>query len=1593
MKKPIHAFPRVVLSTLASALILQSAVSYADDTEIFFGGPAIDSSVRPNVLFVLDNSGSMAWSTEDSDPPNATGEVSRISVLKESFSDLITNADSINAGIMVLNPRSEYGNSILAYPITNIDQVLSSTSPSIASEPQILISGDDASQSNQAMARAVIDSPNLPMGYFTSLGSANSSTVLLDEDAFSELNGNACSLQPFKRAKKTPCLKFDREDRRELTLNSDAALLLFRNLNIPANVTVTSATLTLKPRSDVNYYTGIYIRAERNKTPSALNDNSPFSRSLTDPRQVVAPAPWSSNRSINLDVTQEITANQTIAPSNDAIQSALFSVYVDRNEHASDRTICMRTSSNCSTADLPTLTITYSSNSPGTVEQSTALRFQNVGIPQGATITSARIDMVPAASNSNSLTLAIRAEASADASAFTNTTDLTSRSKTSAVVNWSVPAWVQANPQVHVAGPDVVSLVQEVVNRSDWCGNNAMAFHLTPSGGSGSRTAVSIDGANGLQPRLTVQYTGGEGRCINPILETRISQQKNDAWENDNNSRTVDLLANPLPLDRNYVGARFDNLPIAKNAEVLDAQVVITPDSTVASPSLDVGLRFEDSANSQPFTSSPGNLNGRSKTTSRTCAINSAGGGWTEGRPYICAPSGLKSDLQAIFAKSAWAPGNAVSLFLTPAADSTLNIRSYEDVPAESITLRIKLRSGGRSEFTKTVRQELNATVQAMLVGSGTPVVPTMDEAVKYYRGLRSGTSAPMTSACQPNHLVLLTDGQANSNTDTAKSSIASLAGTCDDNYDDGEVCGRELSEFIYGNDLSSTLDGKQNVTVHTIGFALDSTSNADDIKQFLRDIASPVAPDNPNKSAYTAADATELNDAFNRIIQSVISVDTTFVSPGATVNQFNRQSNKNEVYFALFKPGESNRWIGNVKRYALNSGAGDIILDADGAPAIDSATGFFRANARSYWTQGDDGNNTAQGGVAAQLPASASRKAYTYLGNSPLSPVNLNASQYLLNTANTNITHLKLGLKDRASERDSVINWLRGFDDVTGTERKAIGDPLHSVPRLVTYRCNSYTDATYETCASEDQSVFVGTNEGFVHAFDTNNGAEQMAFMPEDLLGNVAKLRDNARSTSNNKRPYGMDNTVVTWVNDINKNGVIYGGKNPNSATPALLSGLNTGEFVYAYATMGRGGRNLYSLDVSDLETPKLRWFITPATPGFARIGQTWSAPVITKIKIGNTEKPVIMFAGGYDDTQDNVSIRDWNGMSKTDSRAGPRSEDAMGNAIYIVDALTGELIWSGSSEVTNASAQSHQYLSKMKYSMPGGLRVIDINRDGYADQFFIGDMGGQVWRFFINNGNAVGSIVSPLDSGAGSTDDGVLASVIPADSGSETDAQLKSKLRRFYNEPDVALLTVNSGKALVINIGSGFRGHPLDTNADDRFYSFRTPIIENNATHSILTESDMYDATANLIQEGSASEKAAATTAFGRNTGGWYIKLNERDGEKVLSRALTFAGQVFFSTYEPGNNEPTVTCKAVQGTGRSYAVNLFDATPTEQRVNGSPDRSDRVKVLKTAGIPPDAVALFPEGKEKAPLCIGTECEDLEVDISVGPTYWIDEK
>src|SRR5690606_11792546 len=147
--------------------------------------------------------------------------------------------------------------------------------------------------------------------------------------------------------------------------------------------------------------------------------------------------------------------------------------------------------------------------------------------------------------------------------------------------------------------------------------------------------------------------------------------------------------------------------------------------------------------------------------------------------------------------------------------------------------------------------------------------------------------------------------------------------------------------------------------------------------------------------------------------------------------------------------------------------------------------------------------------------------------------------------------------------------------------------------------------------------------------------------------------------------------------------------------------------------------------------------------------------------------------------------------------------------------------------------------------------------------------DMGGQVWRFHINNGSSGSSLITPAGTGG----NGVLANV----GGAEPE-----QARRFYHETELALLNVNGTKMRTVNIGSGYRGHPLNSVIEDRFYSFRTSLVKGATAEATLTENSLYDATTNAAQ---TSAEIASTIA--NNTNGWMIRL-PRSGEKVLSRPL---------------------------------------------------------------------------------------------------------
>src|SRR5690606_12012823 len=220
---------------------------------------------------------------------------------------------------------------------------------------------------------------------------------------------------------------------------------------------------------------------------------------------------------------------------------------------------------------------------------------------------------------------------------------------------------------------------------------------------------------------------------------------------------------------------------------------------------------------------------------------------------------------------------------------------------------------------------------------------------------------------------------------------------------------------------------------------------------------------------------------------------------PAVSVNAFNRTVHLDQLFFTIFKQHERPHWAGTLKRFDLGvvEGDGVPILDVHRNLSMDPNTRSCRDTAVSWWTLSDqspDGGEARLGGAAGQI--SLPRKVLTWLGGNSLTD---------FHEDNSNITKSLLGIDEHSdSYRTSLLRWARGMDleDIdddgqTNDGRRQMGDPLHSKPVVVTYGGDD---------ENLDFTVFMTTNDGYLHAIDAQTGKEHFAFIPKEVFPNLNK-------------------------------------------------------------------------------------------------------------------------------------------------------------------------------------------------------------------------------------------------------------------------------------------------------------------------------------------------------------------------------------------------------------------------------------------------------------------------------------------------------
>lgn len=134
------------------------------------------------------------------------------------------------------------------------------------------------------------------------------------------------------------------------------------------------------------------------------------------------------------------------------------------------------------------------------------LRWQNVTIPQGATIQSAYIEFRFINADRDDPLVTFYGDDVDDAPTFSATAnDISDRTQTTANVAWNTTG-VMTGPAGFYQGPEINSIVQEIVDRGSWASGNAMAIFAQSGENASSFKFDCFDNAPAKAAKITIQF-------------------------------------------------------------------------------------------------------------------------------------------------------------------------------------------------------------------------------------------------------------------------------------------------------------------------------------------------------------------------------------------------------------------------------------------------------------------------------------------------------------------------------------------------------------------------------------------------------------------------------------------------------------------------------------------------------------------------------------------------------------------------------------------------------------------------------------------------------------------------------------------------------------------------------------------------------------------------------------------------------------------------------------------------------------------------------------------------------------------------------
>lgn len=615
------------------------------------------------------------------------------------------------------------------------------------------------------------------------------------------------------------------------------------------------------------------------------------------------------------------------------------------------------------------------------------------------------------------------------------------------------------------------------------------------------------------------------------------------------------------------------------------------------------------------------------------------------------------------------------------------------------------------------------------------------------------------------------------------------------------------------------------------------------------------------NGSFFPVIDAADITSSVQKFIGRLNNNVVGTLTTGAVsvpVDSLDPSSFQAYGYLRMLEPNPANPtliWRGNLKKYDIFAGALRNGATSSSSTVVDQS-GFLDKNlVGDLWDSIAPSWLIDQGGAYAKIPmpldtltdSAKLRPLFTDVSaatSTTLTPITTTAPSSASSTPVTAATRgtplLRVPVLPAATTATDGSYILTQFKDATGSILKdfplatklrllnylgynvpltstalpatltaptatdgrflSLGGLIHAHPLQLTYDGALNSDGTLTD--TRTQSLLYGSMEGGLHLVNAATGVEQMVFVPVEVLKNnnsAAALRKG--ETGDPAPTYGVDHT---WVSDSAYKVVTITGTSGAANTSKVSA-----RYMNVYGGLRMGGESYYGLNLFEPTTPKILFRIGRDQTNFTRMGQSWSKPVLANIRYNGAIKRVMIVGGGYDMCYENPRFTL---QTSGDNLSCTSKTVAQGNAVYIVDAETGERLWWTSN--TGASTNN----SNMKHSIVSRISALDRDADGLVDHLYFGDLGGQVFRADLNN-NPTATTTSGTTT---YSDFGVrvvrlLDLSTPANGGYITAGDNP----RFYEPPTVTIHDEGSNTFILVGIASGDRSSPLDvapTSDEDR-------------------------------------------------------------------------------------------------------------------------------------------------------------------------------